>query len=209
MDTAHRKIELQSPADFAYLQSNALRAARQKIDLHLPPSAAPAGEDALRRRVEELVDEYIRTTFARAQHNISINGLEAAEAQEPAGGEEYEPYDSRLSAHLQSLERRREDLTAQVADLRRTAPLRAAQAFQTSFTRESETLDTKLKAEEEALLAQAEKEGRLDIGQLQRWDEVQAMWERGTEGLVGLKGLTETVARLERAEGVVGYLERK
>lgn len=57
MDTAHRKIELQSPADFAYLQSNALRAARQKIDLHLPSSAAPAGEDALRRRVEELVDE--------------------------------------------------------------------------------------------------------------------------------------------------------
>lgn len=87
--------------------------------------------------------------------------------------------------------------------------MRAAQAFQTSFTRESETLDTKLKAEEEALLAQAEKEGRLDIGQLQRWNEVQAMWERGTEGLVGLKGLTETVARLERAEGVVGYLEGK
>ena len=57
MDTAHRKIELQSPADLAYLESNVRLAARQKIDRDLPVSAAPEGEDRLRRRVEELVDE--------------------------------------------------------------------------------------------------------------------------------------------------------
>ena len=56
MDTAHRRIELQSPADFTYLSSTARRAARQKIDLHLP-APADGGEDTLRRRVEELVDE--------------------------------------------------------------------------------------------------------------------------------------------------------
>lgn len=58
MDPAHhRRVELQSPADFTFLEGNVKRAARQKIDLHLPPSAAPAGEDELRKKVEELVEQ--------------------------------------------------------------------------------------------------------------------------------------------------------
>ncbi|KAH0543979.1 hypothetical protein FGG08_001746 [Glutinoglossum americanum] len=59
MDSSHhRKIELQSPEDLRYLIDNVSRRAREKIDLNLPPSAAPEGEDALRRRVEELVHEF-------------------------------------------------------------------------------------------------------------------------------------------------------
>lgn len=58
MDTAHRRIELQAPADLAYLMNNATRAARAKLDLHFPPSAAPeSGDDAMKKRVEELVDQ--------------------------------------------------------------------------------------------------------------------------------------------------------
>jgi len=64
MDTAHRKIELQAPADLAYLESNVRLAARQKIDRDLPASAAPEGEDKLRRRVEELVDEVRHSTHS-------------------------------------------------------------------------------------------------------------------------------------------------
>lgn len=57
-ETAHRKIELQSPADLTYLIANVSRAAREKIDRHLPPDAAPEGEeDAMKRRVEVLVDD--------------------------------------------------------------------------------------------------------------------------------------------------------
>lgn len=57
-ETTHRKIELQSPADLTYLIANVSRAAREKIDKHLPPDAAPEGkEDAMRRKVEVLVDE--------------------------------------------------------------------------------------------------------------------------------------------------------
>lgn len=56
-ETAHRKIELQSPADLTYLIANVSRAAREKLDKHLPPDAAPEGEDAMRKRVEQLVDE--------------------------------------------------------------------------------------------------------------------------------------------------------
>ncbi len=58
--THHRKIDLQSAADLAYLQRNIHAAARQKIDLHFPPSAAQAdgmgGGDSLRGRVEEIVN---------------------------------------------------------------------------------------------------------------------------------------------------------
>ncbi|EXJ60217.1 hypothetical protein A1O7_04369 [Cladophialophora yegresii CBS 114405] len=38
-DTHHRKIELQSTQDLTYLQSNLIASARQKLDLHFPPSA--------------------------------------------------------------------------------------------------------------------------------------------------------------------------
>ena len=35
----HRKIELQSPLDLTYLQSNLSTSAQQKVDLHFPPTA--------------------------------------------------------------------------------------------------------------------------------------------------------------------------
>ena len=50
----HRKIELQSPDDLQYLISNVRRAANEKIDKDLPPIE---GEDKMRRRVEEMVQE--------------------------------------------------------------------------------------------------------------------------------------------------------
>lgn len=59
MDSSHyRKIELQSAADFTYLHGNTVALSRQKLDLHLPPSAAPNnGPDPMRERVRELVDD--------------------------------------------------------------------------------------------------------------------------------------------------------
>ena len=39
-NTHHRKIELQSPDDFTYLQRNLIASAQQKLDLHFPPSAS-------------------------------------------------------------------------------------------------------------------------------------------------------------------------
>lgn len=36
----HRKVELQSPLDLAYLQGNLARSAHAKLDLHFPPSAS-------------------------------------------------------------------------------------------------------------------------------------------------------------------------
>lgn len=59
MDTHHRKIDLQSPSDLTYLFNNIKTTAQQKLDLAIPPSAAPEGEDAYRSTVEELVQEVI------------------------------------------------------------------------------------------------------------------------------------------------------
>lgn len=54
MADVHRKIELQEQDDLRYLINNARQRASEKIDEALPPIQ---GEDALRRRVEELVHE--------------------------------------------------------------------------------------------------------------------------------------------------------
>ena len=57
----HRKIELQSTADLAYLYTNTVALSRQKLDLHFPPSATIANNDGapdpMKERVRELVDE--------------------------------------------------------------------------------------------------------------------------------------------------------
>ena len=85
-ESAHRKIELQSPADLTYLIANVSRAAREKIDKHLPPDAAPKGqEDEMRKRVEALVDDYIRNVFAGAKNSMSVNGMEVGEMEEVMG----------------------------------------------------------------------------------------------------------------------------
>lgn len=61
----HRKIELQSPADLTYLYANTVALSRQKLDLHLPPSANgdPNTPDPMRERVKELVDEVCITAM--------------------------------------------------------------------------------------------------------------------------------------------------
>ena len=54
-ENAHRKLELQSPQDLAYLVAAAQREALKKLDKHFPPDAAPEGEDEMRKRIAELV----------------------------------------------------------------------------------------------------------------------------------------------------------
>ncbi|EOD48993.1 putative kinetochore protein mis14 protein [Neofusicoccum parvum UCRNP2] len=210
MDSTHRRVELQSAADMTYLIASAKRAARAKIDLHLPPSAAPeGGEDVLRRRVEELVDEYIRNVFAGARHGISVNGIEAAAAGEVEEEvtEDFEPIDSRLVDKIRQFEAQKETLTEKVADLRRDAPKKAAAAYETSFMQESEEMERRARDREEAAVRSAGEETKLDTGEMRRWDDVQQMWEKGTQNLVELKdGLTETAARLDRAAKVADHL---
>ncbi|KAI9754080.1 MAG: glyceraldehyde-3-phosphate dehydrogenase 1 [Chaenotheca gracillima] len=143
---SHRKIELQSPEDLRYLLDNATRAAREKIDLNFPPSAAPADgeDDGLRRRVEELALEFVQSTFSLAAQNITVNGLDPPSSlteslsEQP---EEYEPFDGRLATKLQSLYATLESHSHSVAALRREAPANAAAAWRESFAGEMDEDD--------------------------------------------------------------------
>ncbi|KAI6365700.1 hypothetical protein MCOR25_005305 [Pyricularia grisea] len=80
--SAHRKVELQSPEDFTYLLNNVRRAAAESIGAAFPLADDDA-EDALRARIEELVDDYIARTFTLAAPNLSINGLPVPESLLP------------------------------------------------------------------------------------------------------------------------------
>jgi len=58
MDANHRKIELQSPEDLAYLVDNVRRAAADSINAAFPPvEGADGQEDELRVRIEEMVND--------------------------------------------------------------------------------------------------------------------------------------------------------
>ncbi|OCK81221.1 hypothetical protein K432DRAFT_246108, partial [Lepidopterella palustris CBS 459.81] len=207
----HRRVELQSLADLVFLKQNAHRAAREKLDLNFPRSemVGEGGEDELRRLVEGLVEEYIRNTFAAAKQNISINGMDTEEAEMGEVGQEFEPFDSRLKLRLEALTAQKNALIARVADLRRTAPAQAAASFQSAFLAEDQAFQNEIKACDERIMeekGEGEREGLVKEGL--RWDEVQRTWVRAVEGLGRLKGgLPEARARMERAEGVVRYLE--
>ncbi|EEP82017.1 predicted protein [Uncinocarpus reesii 1704] len=137
----HRKIELQSTADLAYLYTNTLNLSRQKLDLHFPPSANNDADDPMKARVRELVDDFITKTFTSAIPSISINGLDTSSAAAISKQTqladflstreqvEYEPYDAHLASRVTSLYAQLESLTTTVAQLRRDAPVSAAKKY--------------------------------------------------------------------------------
>ncbi|KAF2206376.1 hypothetical protein CERZMDRAFT_115745 [Cercospora zeae-maydis SCOH1-5] len=212
-ESAHRKIELQSPADLTYLIANVTKAAQEKIDQHLPPDAAPAGEDAMRKRVEQLVDEYIRTTFNAAKDNITINGMDTREIEEELAkaqeGEELEPFDTKLAQRIQALSSQIEHQTLQLANLRRKAPKETAEQFKVAFERQTEEYEKKLEKERAARLKAAQ-ETDVSVGEVKRVEEIQGTWQRGNEDLAKLKESMEgTVGRLEKAQKAVGVVQEK
>jgi hypothetical protein len=104
METTHRKIELQSPLDLLYLHANASTLLRSKLDLHFPPSAAPASasDDVLKSRVEELSTVWLDKVYQDVKANLNINGLEGKEMEEAmvmAEGKGEGEFDSVASAY--------------------------------------------------------------------------------------------------------------
>ncbi|KAI5248932.1 hypothetical protein E4T43_00970 [Aureobasidium subglaciale] len=217
METTHRKIELQSPLDLLYLSRNTTRTAAEKLDLHFPPSAAPvsASDDPLRTRVQELVDAYITTVFENARPNLSINGLEGKEMEDArvmaeGEGEELEPYDTKLAQKLQKLSAQVENLTLQLANLRRTAPAQAAAAYATKLEDEERLFeDMRKRAEEERNIHLQEQGVSLGVENLRDWDECERNWEVATRSLVDVKeSIGATSARLVQARDAAAYLDQ-
>ena len=120
---------------------------------------------------------------------------------------EIEPFDAKLAQRVQALSAQIENHTLQLANLRRNAPADTARKFQELFAQQSEEFDAKLRKQEEAELMAA-REARLDVGEVERLDEVQGTWIRGTEELVDLKArMGGTVAKMERARKAVEFVE--
>ncbi|CAG8068396.1 unnamed protein product [Penicillium salamii] len=172
----HRRIELQSPADFTYLYANTVALSRRQLDLHIPPSASEKETpDPMRERVRELVDEYIHKTFDTASASISINGIDSTSSQfpfpaaftEPVEQVEYEQYDSELAARVTSLYAQLESLNTTVAQHRRDAPRRAAKEYaaqlkmmmQEDEDYENELANSRHEKEDESMEDQASKDG--------------------------------------------------
>ncbi len=237
-DPHHRKIELQAPADLTYLLTNIRASAQQKLDSAFPPSAAPKGkEDALRTKVEELVQavlhnyldlkerginrafiQYINDTLALALPSLSINGLDPdsypsllqppntdrdppSPTSPAADDTNYEAHDPRLAEKLRMLYMQHEQETTRVAEMRRDAPDAAARAYM-------ERLNKEMQADREVNIEGGdEMQGVIELGGLERRDEVERMWGRGLDGLVALEGITEVGARLERAKRAVEVVE--
>ncbi|KAL8909312.1 MAG: hypothetical protein Q9207_000322 [Kuettlingeria erythrocarpa] len=213
MDPHHRKIDLQSPADLAYLQSNIKLAAQQKLDLAIPSAATPTNEtDTFRPQVQQLVQEYIAQTLSLALPSLAINGLDAetsmladANTNEVEDESNYEAYDPRLAEKLRTLYRQLEWENTRVAELRREAPGAAARAYVERL--ESEREVEKGREQEVGGMMEGGGIGALEPVGLERREEVEKVWGRGLQGLVELGKVTEVMARTERARKAAEMVE--
>ncbi|KAI9745969.1 MAG: hypothetical protein M1818_000650 [Claussenomyces sp. TS43310] len=214
MAEVHRKIELQEQDDLRFLVNNVRRAANDKIDLALPPIE---GEDALRRRVEELVHEYITQTFTTASANITINGhptpptlldalLTSSSTDAATDEAEYEPLDHKLSARATKLLQEEADLLLEIASLKRQAPREAAEKQREAYRRAIEEEEALMREAEERAAAKDAEGVRFDLPALERHDEVEKSWARAVEGLASLeREMGGTAAKMERAKRAGEY----
>ena len=154
-------------------------------------------------------------TLSLALPSLSLNGLDpsptflrpdpAPETPNADDDANYEQYDTRLAEKLRTLYAEFDAQSTRVAELRREAPGAAARQYM-------ERLEEELKKEKELeIQTRTVDDGRvvedLDVGSLERREEIEMMWGRGTEGLVKLGKVTDVRARLERAEKAVEVLD--
>lgn len=237
MDTAvsahQRKIELQSAEDLTYLLANVRRAAAERVNEAFPPVEGAQGEDELRNRIEELVEEYITKVFTLSGPNLSINGLSIDDistdlailapdydpsSRGPAEPEVvYTPFDPRLRARVEDLTREEEDLLRDIAALKKSVPAATAaahaEALKAGLKQDEEALEvakTKSSAAADGVDAERERAaggGGLNLDKLERQEDVELAYGRAVQGLTRLKReMPAVVARMERARAAGSYV---
>lgn len=136
--------------------------------------------------------------------------MATALARAADANEELDVYDTRLASKILSLSSQIETLNLQLANLRRQAPSRAAEAW----VRDQKGEDEGLEAERERVVGELVREAGRDVGTgaegLQRWEDLGRTWERGLGTLERVReGVGGTVGRLERAQRAGEYLQGK
>ncbi|OTA98525.1 hypothetical protein M426DRAFT_325904 [Hypoxylon sp. CI-4A] len=228
---AHRKIELQSSDDLAFLLANVRRAATARLDEAFPPvdgaaSGSRGDGDELRTRIEELVNEYITKTFTLAAPNLSINGL-PVNAQHFLSGnhsssapdqpeEVFESFDARKRARVEDLTREEEDLLRDIAALKKSVPQAAASTWAEAAKRSVADDEKALAAaNERAAAAESSRDGGLlpadddadDAWLDDRQVEVEESYGDAVRSLGRLKREVPSVmARMERARSAGEYV---
>jgi kinetochor protein Mis14/NSL1 len=215
METEHRKIELQSPADLHHLRTQIRTAAQRKLDLHLPPTPSSSEPDDLRTKTAAHLDAFVAQVLDGMARNVSVNGVDVAPDDASVLGagpdtaiEEYEDLDHQLREKLRTTIARRDALIGKIAMHRRGTAAAASRRFIEGFVADGEAMEgVRMEAERRALEA-GKYEGLLAGVGLKRQTDVEATWERALHDLSTLNtGLAETRARVERAGEVVNYLE--
>lgn len=120
---------------------------------------------------------------------------------------ETEAYDHKLARRIQDTSSQIEALTLELANLRRTAPAIAAQKYREESAVEDQTWKDRLVVESERQLDEARRTD-IAVSGLERSEDMHRTYSQGTECLVDAKdGIGATIARLEKARDVVGYLQ--
>ncbi|KAF3918406.1 hypothetical protein ABW20_dc0106523 [Dactylellina cionopaga] len=200
-DTEHPKVRLDTIAEYKTLLNRVEQLSRDKLLQHFPLSEnSSAKDDAYRKRVEELVSEYVRRLFDLANQNISINGNDIGDVESILKAEEedqYEPYDDKLRVRVNELIAQVGSATTEVAKLRRDVPKRAAAAYAKKLAadidKEAALAEAALREDVDEM---AEDEGNaaiIDWGikPLARQEEVEKAWEGAVGLLPGLKKVRE------------------
>ncbi|EHY58593.1 hypothetical protein HRR83_007318 [Exophiala dermatitidis] len=105
-DTHHRKIELQSPYDLTYLQANLAASAKEKLDLHFPPSAAQKGANTRAQPATVISLDGVNpttttTTTTTSSHAPGAAGSETE--QQTKGSKEENEEEDPLRARVRAL----------------------------------------------------------------------------------------------------------
>lgn len=113
--------------------------------------------------------------------------------------EEHELFNTRLFENAKQRAREEEELTEEIAALRRKVPGSVAETTKRMYKDGVEGDEEELRRREE--LAKEEGGARMGFGALERQEVVENNWEKGIKGLERLmKTMPEMVARKERAE---------
>lgn len=100
--------------------------------------------------------------------------------------------------------------TTRVAELRREAPQKAAAAYVAQLRKEMEAEEERRMQILEAVVKKGTEEGNQGLKGVgvERGGEIEERWKDAKGGLEALRGVTEVLARLERAGKAVEVVER-
>ncbi|KAF3931674.1 hypothetical protein ABW19_dt0200248 [Dactylella cylindrospora] len=222
-DADHPKVRLDSIAEYKVLLSRVEQLSRDKLAQHFPASENSNPKDeAYRKRVEELVAEYVRRTFDLANQNISINGNDIGNVESVLKAEEedqYEPYDDSLRVRVNELIAQVGKATTEVTKLRREVPKKAANNYAKKLLadvdKEAAMAEAALGDDDDAMVMDEDgDDGIFDWGikPLARQKEVEKAWEDAVKVLPGLKKmdgpLTTAQGQVAKAQQVLEHIHQ-